>query len=141
MCKHYIFIGNKRRESFAEFAQRANYSRYLSGGGRLKNMPAARFQSQSMRPRRSIHLDLHGTAADAQRPQTLSAGNHKLLFWQYKKQREAALRLLLHCIGPSYNLHRFSAGGLSPACFTASIIRPQTAAGRPANHMLIRHPL
>lgn len=85
MCKHYIFIGNKRRESFAEFAQRANYSRYLSGGGRLKNMPAARFQSQSMRPRRSIHLDLHGTAADAQRPQTLSAGNHKLLFWQYKK--------------------------------------------------------
>ena len=36
MCKHYIFTGNKRRESFAEFAQRANYSRYLSGGGRLK---------------------------------------------------------------------------------------------------------
>ena len=58
-----------------------------------------------------------------------------------EKEREAALRLLLGCIGPSYNLHRFLAGGLSPACFTASIIQPQTAAGRPANHMLIRHPL
>ena len=43
--------------------------------------------------------------------------------------------------GPSYNLHRFLAGGLSPACFTASNFQPRTAAGRPANHILIRHPL
>ena len=60
---------------------------------------------------------------------------------QARKKREAALRLLLNCIGSSYNLHRFLAGGLSPACFTASIFQPQTAAGRPANHTLIRHPL
>ena len=34
-----------------------------------------------------------------------------------------------------------SAGGLSPACFTASNFQPRKAAGRPANHILIRHPV
>ena len=34
-----------------------------------------------------------------------------------------------------------SAGGLSPACFVASNFQPQTATGRPAVHILIRHPL
>ena len=55
------------------------------------------------------------------------------------KKGSGLLRCLLSVASPVITC-TLLAGGLPPTCFTASNFQPQNAAGRPANHALIRHP-
>ena len=90
-------------------------------------------------------LPRHGPGPGGRPPGPAGDGGGEI-----KNTRRNPLRLRRVCVRVSTDLRgrggrvitcTDSAGGLSPACFVASNFQPQTAAGRPAVHILIRHPL
>ena len=83
--------------------------------------------------RKGANFPLRGEIKDPRRKTTGMRLLKTLRMIRGKRSRPAGSSQVITCTE--------SAGGLSPTCFVASNVRPQTAVGRPAVHTLIRHPL